>query len=61
MSTHPFLMQAAEAYTSVIRGIPDLVMMLLIFLWCAGSGELSHRVGGRRRQLRPESFFWRAR
>ncbi|MFC3108730.1 ABC transporter permease [Undibacterium arcticum] len=31
MSTHPFLMQAAEAYTSVIRGIPDLVMMLLIF------------------------------
>lgn len=31
MSAHPVLVHAAEAYTSVIRGIPDLVMMLLIF------------------------------
>ena len=31
LSANRLLAGAADAYTSVIRGIPDLVMMLLIF------------------------------
>lgn len=31
LSGRPLLARAAQAYTSIVRGIPDLVMMLLLF------------------------------